>query len=313
VTGCISPGLTADGSVICLACSTSTHFNPEPEPNGLCACQRKYTLGHGICSDTCGDGYLLSLSPTACDDGNTVSGDGCSSDCQVESNYRCENGSSTSASVCYYIGSAVTLALQSITKTEGQNQGLFQFTVSPALSNLQKLNLRTYLTFSCTSNCTVVSSSSYTAGTLSVAVDYSTDLEGRSCSISLAFNFSLARSPAFTLDFTVQSNGEALSYSESMSSSSAVASTGFLFNVLSYIALLLFLLSLPHKLAGAELMVTCQMVYLSYGFFLKSSTTFSKLKELGLITGKWSLFYKEADSHLIPGFSDRFEITPIFF
>jgi cysteine-rich repeat protein len=266
VPGCIAPGLAANGSVICLACSASTHFNPDPQPDGLCACQQKYTLGDGICSDTCGDGYLFSSSLTACDDGNTLSGDGCSSACQVESRYRCENGSSTSASICYYIGSAVTLALQSITKTEGQNQGVFKFSVSPALTNLEKLNLTTYLTFNCATNYTVASSS-YTPGTLSVAVDYSADLEGKNCSMSLAFNYSLARSPTFTLDFTAHASGEALSYSASTGGSSAAVNSGFLFKTISYMTVLLFLLSMPHKLAGAELIVACQVVYLSYGFF----------------------------------------------
>ena len=35
-----------------------------------------------------------------CDDGNTVSGDGCSNDCQIERGWRCSGGSHTSPDVC---------------------------------------------------------------------------------------------------------------------------------------------------------------------------------------------------------------------
>ena len=40
-----------------------------------------------------------------CDDGNLIDGDGCSSSCQIETNYGCINGTEVSASVCSYNGS----------------------------------------------------------------------------------------------------------------------------------------------------------------------------------------------------------------
>jgi cysteine-rich repeat protein len=48
----------------------------------------------------CGDGILTSTSPLyeQCDDGNTASGDGCSSTCNVESSYTCNSASPT---CCY--------------------------------------------------------------------------------------------------------------------------------------------------------------------------------------------------------------------
>ncbi len=42
----------------------------------------------GICDSTCGDGLVRSLE--ACDDANTVAGDGCDSGCKVESGWSCE-------------------------------------------------------------------------------------------------------------------------------------------------------------------------------------------------------------------------------
>jgi fibro-slime domain-containing protein len=41
----------------------------------------------GACTTTCGDGYMLGSE--TCDDGNAVSGDGCSSDCQIENGFTC--------------------------------------------------------------------------------------------------------------------------------------------------------------------------------------------------------------------------------
>ena len=46
-----------------------------------------------------------------CDDGNTISGDGCSSTCQVEAGWSCSGGSPTSKDICVHnIPSALTFA-----------------------------------------------------------------------------------------------------------------------------------------------------------------------------------------------------------
>lgn len=52
------------------------------------------------CVETCGDGRKFY---DECDDGNTVSGDGCNNLCQMESGWTCVNGSSISLSKCYNI------------------------------------------------------------------------------------------------------------------------------------------------------------------------------------------------------------------
>ena len=53
----------------------------------------------GLCLEICGDGIRVS-STIQCDDGNMASGDGCSSDCEVETNFKCSGGSSTSPDIC---------------------------------------------------------------------------------------------------------------------------------------------------------------------------------------------------------------------
>ena len=43
--------------------------------------------------EVCGDGKNMRIEE--CDDGNTISGDGCSSDCLVEEHFMCEGGNYT--------------------------------------------------------------------------------------------------------------------------------------------------------------------------------------------------------------------------
>ena len=53
----------------------------------LCTAEPTCPAAGGPCTTTCGDGLLLGNEQ--CDDGNAVSGDGCSSTCQVEPGYQC--------------------------------------------------------------------------------------------------------------------------------------------------------------------------------------------------------------------------------
>jgi cysteine-rich repeat protein len=49
----------------------------------------------GSCFNKCGNGYLYDLGlhdSSECDDGNTINGDGCSSECMVEDNWVCKRG-----------------------------------------------------------------------------------------------------------------------------------------------------------------------------------------------------------------------------
>jgi cysteine-rich repeat protein len=46
-----------------------------------CKCKPGYAFdANQVCKDYCGDGQVID---SECDDGNTVSGDGCSSTCQI--------------------------------------------------------------------------------------------------------------------------------------------------------------------------------------------------------------------------------------
>lgn len=61
------------------------------------------------CTDVCGDGFNVNKDmkgnartgfETYCDDGNTISGDGCSATCQVEADFECLGGNLVKADFC---------------------------------------------------------------------------------------------------------------------------------------------------------------------------------------------------------------------
>jgi hypothetical protein len=70
-----------------------------------------------------------------CDDGNTESGDGCSSVCKVEKFYVCSSGGPASPSECVYYGT-ISIELGSIRKILTENTGLFNFSVKPPIESL---------------------------------------------------------------------------------------------------------------------------------------------------------------------------------
>jgi cysteine-rich repeat protein len=108
----------SSGTIECLYCDSSLKRGPMPDASGQCTCQDHYVESpSGVCLEVCGDGMLFNTSNQACDDGNTAAGDGCSPSCSVETDYRCENGSSSSPSACYYTGPPLTFALASIRRT----------------------------------------------------------------------------------------------------------------------------------------------------------------------------------------------------
>jgi len=50
------------------------------------------------CNEKCGDGY--DLGHFECDDGNTDDYDGCSSSCEIETGYLCDDGTTESPDIC---------------------------------------------------------------------------------------------------------------------------------------------------------------------------------------------------------------------
>lgn len=84
-----------------------------------------------------------------------------------------------------------------------------------------------------------------------------------------------------------------------------------IFRILGIVAIGLFIVSVSHKLIGAELLVCCQMVCLSNYFYRVASFLFNSVKELGVVTG-WPLLHSDSDSSTISPFSNRVDVGPSF-
>jgi cysteine-rich repeat protein len=100
------------GNPTCYWCNIGSGFQGTPDSNGDCICESYLALNGYECKPVCGDGFLVT--PEDCDDGNLISGDGCSPSCIIETGYKCANGSLTTPSICMYIGIPLKASLESI-------------------------------------------------------------------------------------------------------------------------------------------------------------------------------------------------------
>lgn len=88
VDECAVPSDNCDAEAVCA--DTTGSFT--------CTCNAGYTGDGASCTPVCGDGLVIGAEE--CDDQNVVADDGCSGACEVETNYQCLNGSTTSRSIC---------------------------------------------------------------------------------------------------------------------------------------------------------------------------------------------------------------------
>jgi hypothetical protein len=165
------------------------------------------------------------------------------------------------------------------------------------------------VTFSCDSTTYTVSSISYSVGVLEVTADYTTDMEGLPCILSITFDSSLILSPAVALHFSAVSNTVPLRISLFKGEFAIIE---MVFEYVAYAALAVFLLALPHKMMGAELLSSCVLAYLSNALYQESSFLLSSIKKFNLVTGDWALLHTEDDAGLIRPFTDRVELTEYF-
>lgn len=305
VFGCVSALTDVNANPYCVWCNSTAGFQGVPV-QGTCTCQAQTVFNGSTCVEVCGDGFLTTNS-YECDDGNLVDGDGCSSLCSVEVGYRCENGSSTSPSSCYYVGVPLQLSLSSVKKNGILNQGVFEFAVYPALISLSSLDLASHVVLACASTYTV-SQVTYSGGTLRIEVDYSEDLEDRQCSLQLDFNGTAIVSPPASLDFLADSSTLPLVLTRNPH---LISASAFIFQALSYAALVFFALSLSHKTVGAEVISTFQVVYLSNCAYQSLSFFSYTTLEVGWVTGGWPLSSPTISSD-VPFLRDRVALSQHF-
>ena len=84
--GCIVVVRLANGTLDCKECDFSKMLILNPRTK-LCECKQYYAMDAAfVCQEICGDGVIVNAE---CDDGNTVSGDGCSSTCMLQPGFDC--------------------------------------------------------------------------------------------------------------------------------------------------------------------------------------------------------------------------------
>lgn len=64
---------------------------------------------------------------------------------------------------------------------------------------------------------------------------------------------------------------------------------------------------------GAELLVSCQIVYLSNCFYTNPSFLFDSIKTFGLVTGGWPIFFAEEDKSVLFPLTARVQLNSSFF
>jgi len=169
------------------------------------------------------------------------------------------------------------------------------------------MNYYDYLTFDCNSTYEV-SSISYEDGVMEVLVDYTVDMENRDCNVSLAYDPTIADKPPSTLSFTAQSDNTGLIVFSNFDLFETFQS---LFSILSYSIIIVFLLSLPFKMLGVELINCSQIVYFSLCLYERPIILYEGMKNFHLVTGYWPFFEDEATTEIV-GFTDRISINLFF-
>lgn len=137
------------------------------------------------------------------------------------------------------------------------------------------MDLTQHITLQCQDTSYQLTFTDYQTGTLTLTVDYSTDMEDRQCQLDVSFDSAVIISPNATLSFAAVSRTSPLLVSHKMKE---YATIKLIFGVLSYIVLGVFLASLPHKMIGAELLLSTQLVYLSNCLYAKPTFLGSSLK-----------------------------------
>jgi cysteine-rich repeat protein len=130
------------------------------------------------CVGHCGDSILAS--DETCDDGNVYGGDGCSSDCQVETYYACSNAAMPSTCL---LNVNITASVRWVKRILTENAAEFGFSLSPYYSAYSTMNFSSLLTTNMP--CTTGKSIHMDELFLVFKCPYTESIEGNSYSLSL--------------------------------------------------------------------------------------------------------------------------------
>lgn len=163
----------------CLSCDSSNYrtlVSASPY-NYTCPCKSGFVdIGIAKCAEICGDNMAYF---DECDDGNSVDGDGCSSTCQIESNFTCSKDASL-FSICYFIGN-ISISVVRTIKDPFSNTVYFYLELSPWIDLMTLLadpsTLASNGTFASV-ECTTYDGKDITSKTnLVYAVEYTSSME----------------------------------------------------------------------------------------------------------------------------------------
>jgi cysteine-rich repeat protein len=166
-SGAISNCATCSSSTQCTTCASGYKLNTTTYQCQVQTCQvancHACSAGNTSICTTCETGYSLNNSDTqcitkcgdkqldsateVCDDGNIISGDGCSSTCQLESGFTCSSqivNLTMTFSQCYFSAS-ITFSLIWIRKIEGTNTLKFEFELGQRIKQWSTVNFTNIL------------------------------------------------------------------------------------------------------------------------------------------------------------------------
>lgn len=241
----------------------------------------------------CGDGRLFTLE---CDDGNTLSGDGCSSKCLIETNYTCSAGNISTPSKCSY-NQPLQITLLSITKKEFENSVSVGLTLSPVLKVLERMDFGALVTTNLPAS---LGEARYNRGSLNISLHYTEDIQGKD--VVLMFNPPTNTGDTFDMKASsvnfkmIPSDGVATYYPSNLYESSK--DYGVLLKICVYIGLVVFLVGLAFwRLVGMQLMHFLQVLCLSqymiahlHPFFMEMSLVLPAVNGYNGLCNGWGIF-----------------------
>lgn len=280
----------------CLACPNSMAF--------CTACTSGYQPVNGVCKFVCGD-FVIAGSE-ACDDGNSVDKDGCSSNCTVEPDFTCEpDPVQTAGSACFYIGD-VTVKEVYINKVDGQNKIEILLDLSPSdLTLWDKVDFLDMIQIQ-----SPVPISGYTVtknndGTVSIVVDYAEDIQNQPISIKVDPSRSglpaLSRAGPSTTNLIVTPDDNEGAYFYDPATYKLAGIIASVCTAISAIAGVFFLLGLiSGKMVGVEMMAVVQISFFSLVTLSQLNPCFAALSSLKLVNGYNSLNHNHLADQLTP-------------
>jgi hypothetical protein len=202
------------------------------------------------------------------------------------------------------------MSLVNVKRNRELNQGIFVFKIYPPLVSINRMNLTHYALLECPAIYSISSLKYDTSiGELTLTADYTSDMEGIPCNMTLSFDSAIIRSADITVSFDAVSDTLPLVI---IKNQDHLRTINTIFVAISYASLAIFFLSLGHKMIGIEVIINLQLIYLSNAFYKKTYLFLNELRRLHLVTGYWALFYDENDQNFNPPFSEKVDMTPYF-